>query len=48
MGIIKNHYKNYEGRTGFDTFHNQIINMPRDHFSDTSIEKIKLLAGYCY
>jgi hypothetical protein len=46
MGIIKNHYKNYEGRTGFDTFHNQIINMPRDHFSDTSIDKIKLLAGY--
>ncbi len=46
MGIIKNHYKNYDGRTGFDTFHNQVINMPRDHFSDTSIEKIKLLAGY--
>lgn len=46
MGIIKNYYKNYDGRSGFDTFHNQVINMPRDHFSDTSIEKIKLLAGY--
>lgn len=46
MGIIKNYYKNYGGISGFNTFHNQVINMPRDHFSDTSIEKIKLLAGY--
>lgn len=46
MSIIKDYYKDYDGITGFDSFHNQIINMPRDQFSDTSIHKIKLLAGY--
>jgi hypothetical protein len=31
---------------GFDKFHNEVINMPRDAFSDAGIEKIRMWAGY--
>lgn len=41
------YYKDYKGSMeGFKKFHNEVINMPRDKFSSTGIDKIKHLAGY--
>lgn len=31
---------------GFNKFHNEVINMPRDQFSNNDLPKIRLLAGY--
>lgn len=45
--LIKKYYSEYMNTlTGFETFHNEVINMPRDQFSDTGLKKVKILAGY--
>lgn len=47
MSIISEYYSNYVGSVdNFRKFHNQVINMPRDEFSDTDISKIKTIAAY--
>lgn len=35
-----------KSRSGFDRFHDEVINMPREKFSNTSLQKIKTLASY--
>lgn len=45
--IIQKYYSEYMNTlSGFNTFHNEVINMPRDQFSDTGLQKVKTLAGY--
>lgn len=45
--IIQKFYSEYMNTlSGFSTFHNEVINMPRDQFSDTGLKKVKILAGY--
>lgn len=45
--ILQKYYSEYMNtQSGFETFHNEVINMPRDQFSDTGLNKVKLLAGY--
>lgn len=45
--MFEKYYSDYSGSfTGFCKFHNEVINMPRDQFSDTGLEKIRVLAGY--
>lgn len=45
--IFRKYYSEYMGlRSNFDIFHNQVINMPRDHFDGTNIDKVRTLAGY--
>lgn len=40
-------FSEYKGnQEGFDKFHNQVINMPRDAFGSTGLKKIQTLAGY--
>ena len=47
MTVFEEYFSEYMGsRDGFDTFHNEVINMPRDQFSDTGLDKIRMLAGY--
>ncbi len=47
MTVFEEYFSEYMGsRDGFDTFHNEVINMPRDQFSDTGLDKIRTLAGY--
>ncbi|MCQ2740544.1 MAG: hypothetical protein MJ210_00270 [Alphaproteobacteria bacterium] len=47
MTVFEEYFSEYMGsREGFDTFHNEVINMPRDQFSDTGLDKIRTLAGY--
>lgn len=47
MTVFEEYFSKYMGtREGFDTFHNEVINMPRDQFSDTGLDKIRTLAGY--
>lgn len=47
MTLFEHYYSEYMNtRDGFDKFHNEVINMPRDEFSNTSLQKIKTLAGY--
>ena len=47
MTVFEEYFSKYMGRReGFDTFHNEVINMPRDQFSDTGLDKIRTLAGY--
>lgn len=47
MTVFETYFSGYMGsRDGFNTFHNEVINMPRDHFSDTGLRKIRTLAGY--
>lgn len=47
MTVFEEYFSEYMGsREGFDTFHNEVINMPRDQFSDTGLDKIRMLAGY--
>lgn len=47
MSVIGGYYEEYVGTMdGFNRFHNEVINMPRDQFSDTGLAKIKKLAGY--
>ena len=47
MNAISKYYNSYKNSIKkFDKFHNEVINMPRDHFSDMGFEKIKIIAGY--
>ena len=44
---IREYYANYTSTIGnFETFHNQVINMPRDSFSISNLKKIKKLCAY--
>ena len=45
--IFQRYFAEYMGsRSNFDRFHNEVINMPRDHFDGTNIDKVRTLAGY--
>ena len=47
MNRISEAYPDYVGTTqGFDNFHNEVINMPRDSFSEQGYDKVKDVAGY--
>lgn len=47
MTVFEEYFSEYMGsREGFSSFHNEVINMPRDQFSDTGLNKIRTLAGY--
>jgi hypothetical protein len=47
MNVFDKYYKVYQGNlVGFLKFHTEVINMPRDQFTDTGLEKIRMLAGY--
>jgi hypothetical protein len=47
MNIFDKYYKVYQGNSGgFSKFHTEVINMPRDQFADTGLEKVRMLAGY--
>ena len=47
MTLFQQYYSAYMNTLeGFDRFHNEVINMPRDAFSNTDLQKIKTLAGY--
>ncbi len=47
MTVFEEYYSDYmSSKEGFDTFHNEVINMPRDQFSDTGLQKVRTLAGY--
>lgn len=45
--FFQRYYARYMGSlANFDKFHNEVINMPRDHFDGTNIEKVRTLSGY--
>lgn len=47
MTYFEEYYSKYMNTlNGFNQFHNEVINMPRDEFSSTGIKKIRTLAGY--
>ena len=47
LNIISTTFNEYAGsRANFETFHNQVINMPRDAFSTADLNKPKSLASY--
>ena len=47
MTVFDKYYSEYMKTVeGFVRFHNEVINMPRDQFSNTSLQKIRVLAGY--
>lgn len=47
MTVFENYYKKYmNSKVGFDLFHNEVINIPRDAFSTVGLEKLKVLSGY--
>ena len=47
MNIFEKYYKKYMNtKDGFDLFHNEVINIPRDAFSTAGLEKLKILSGY--
>ena len=47
MSIIKEYYNDYlESKSNFDTFHNEVMNMPRDEFGSAGLKKIQMLANY--
>ncbi len=47
MSLFEQYYSQYMNTySGFQLFHNEVINMPRDQFSDTGLEKVRLWAGY--
>ena len=47
MSKITEYYKDYLYTiNGFEKFHNEVINMPRDEFSSTTFKKIRSLASY--
>ena len=47
MSVFEEYYSNYmSSREGFNDFHNEVINMPRDQFSDAGLLKVRILAGY--
>ena len=47
MNVFENYYSSYQNSfQGFTVFHNEVINMPRDQFSDAGLTKVRVLAGY--
>lgn len=47
MNLIADYYSEYVNTfDGFVSFHNEVINMPRDSFSNTGLKKLRLIAGY--
>ena len=47
MNVFENYYSSYQNSfQGFTEFHNEVINMPRDQFSDAGLTKVRGLAGY--
>lgn len=47
MSKISEYYSEYlSSVANFEKFHNEVINMPRDKFSDAGYEKIRSLANY--
>lgn len=47
MNKIKEYYGNYiESIKNFETFHNEVMNMPRDEFGSAGLKKIQMLANY--
>lgn len=47
MSEFERYYSEYMNtREGFDKFHNEVINMPRDSFSNVGFDKLRILAGY--
>lgn len=47
MSVFEEYYAQYQDSFGgFIRFHNEVINMPRDQFSDTGLPKVRMLAGY--
>lgn len=47
MSVFKKYFSKYCGTIGgFNEFHNQVINMPRDSFQNINIDKIRKLASY--
>lgn len=47
MTAFNEYFEQYMGTPdGFNQFHNEVINMPRDQFSDTGLKKVRVLAGY--
>ncbi|WNY24315.1 hypothetical protein MmiHf6_16460 [Methanimicrococcus hongohii] len=47
MSFFDQYYSEYMNtQEGFDKFHNEVINMPRDHFSDMNLNKIQSLSAY--
>ena len=47
MSLFDKYYSKYMNTlSGFDKFHNEVINMPRDQFEDSGLAKIRLWAGY--
>jgi hypothetical protein len=46
-GSIQTYFTNYmNSRKGFKTFHNEVINMPRDNFSSVGLVKLQTFASY--
>lgn len=46
-GTPRTYYKDFvDTAKGFSTFHNQVINMPRDAFDGTDLLKLQVLASY--
>lgn len=49
MSVIYDYLKEFaEEKEKFDSFHNQVINMPRDEFSETDIPKLQTIAAYLF
>ena len=47
MSKISEYYREYLSTiNGFEKFHNEVINMPRDEFSSATFKKIRSLASY--
>ena len=47
MTVFEKYYSYYKNSIqGFNDFHNEVINMPRDQFSDAGLQKVRVLAGY--
>ncbi|MEI3325025.1 MAG: hypothetical protein V8R64_00760 [Thomasclavelia sp.] len=47
MNVISKYFNEYKNNlSGFKQFHNEVINMPRDQFSDTGLNKVRIIAGY--
>ena len=47
MNVFEKYYIKYMNTLeGFNSFHNEVINIPRDDFSSAGLSKLKVLAGY--
>ncbi len=47
VGTVRGYFKDYvDTQQGFEIFHNQVINMPRDAFGGNDLSKLQILASY--